>query len=38
MTYKEAVDYILDIPKFTPNNDLHHTKIFLEYLFRFMKN
>lgn len=32
MTYKEAVDYILDIPKFAPNNDLHHTKIFLEYL------
>lgn len=32
MTYKEAVDYILDIPKFTAKNDLHHTKRFLEYL------
>ena len=25
MTYSEAVDYILDIPKFTKKNDAAHT-------------
>ena len=34
MTYTEAVDYILDIPKFTKKNDAEHTKTFLEYLGR----
>lgn len=28
MTYSEAVDYILDIPKFTKKNDAAHTKAF----------
>ena len=32
MTYSEAVDYILEIPKFTKKNDAVHTKIFLKYL------
>ena len=32
MTYGEAVDYILDIPKFTKKNDAVHTKTFLKYL------
>lgn len=31
MTYSEAVDYILDIPKFT-KNDAAHTKAFLKTL------
>ena len=26
MTYSEAVDYILDIPKFTKKNALRHTR------------
>ena len=32
MTYGEAVEYILDIPKFTKKNDAVHTKTFLRYL------
>ena len=32
MTYSEAVNYILDIPKFTKKNDAEHTKVFLQYL------
>ena len=32
MTYSEAAEYILDIPKFTKKNDARHTKLFLEYL------
>lgn len=32
MTYGEAVNYILDIPKFTKKNDAEHTKLFLKYL------
>lgn len=32
MTYKEAVDYILEIPKFTKKNPLEHTKEFLRFL------
>lgn len=32
MTYREAVSYILDIPKFTKKNDAEHTKLFLKYL------
>ena len=32
MTYSEAVDYILDIPKFTKKNDAAHTKAFLKTL------
>ena len=32
MTYGEAVDYILDIPKFTKKNDAVHTKTFLRYM------
>ena len=32
MTYSEAVDYILEIPKFTKKNDAVHTKTFLKYL------
>ena len=32
MTYSEAVNYILEIPKFTKKNDALHTKSFLEYL------
>ena len=32
MTYSEAVNYILDIPKFTKKNDAEHTKLFLQYL------
>lgn len=26
MTYSEAVDYILDIPKFTKKNECGHTR------------
>ena len=32
MTYDEAVDYILKIPKFTKKNPLEHTKDFLRFL------
>ncbi len=32
MTYSEAVDYILEIPRFTKKNDVAHTKVFLKYL------
>lgn len=32
MTYQQAVDYILDIPKFTKKNTPGHTRTFLEYL------
>lgn len=32
MTYQQAVEYILDIPRFTTKNDLGHTKAFLELL------
>lgn len=32
MTYQEAVEYILDIPKFTKKNKPEHTELFLEYL------
>ena len=32
MTYGEATEYILYIPKFTKKNDAQHTKIFLKYL------
>ena len=32
MTYKEAEEYILSIPKFTKKNKLEHTRLFLEYL------
>lgn len=32
MRYSEAVNYILDIPKFTKKNDALHTKTFLRYL------
>ncbi len=32
MTYQEAVDYILGIPKFTKKNRPEHTKMFLQYL------
>lgn len=32
MTYSEAVNYILEIPKFTKKNDALHTKTFLRYL------
>lgn len=32
MTYGEATEYILHIPKFTKKNDAQHTKIFLKYL------
>ena len=31
-TYEEAVNYILDIPRFTKKNDVVHTKAFLRYL------
>lgn len=32
MTYREAEEYILEIPKFTKKNDAVHTKTFLKYL------
>ncbi len=32
MTYEEAADYILNIPKFTKKNSLKHTKQFLSFL------
>lgn len=32
MTYEEAVNYILEIPKFTKKNDREHTRAFLRYL------
>ncbi len=32
MTYKQAVEYILSIPKFTSKNKLSHTEKFLEFL------
>ena len=32
MTYREAADYILNIPRFTKKNDTEHTRIFLKYL------
>lgn len=32
MTYQEAVEYILDIPKFTKKNKPEHTEQFLAYL------
>ena len=32
MTYDEAVDYILNIPKFTKKNSLEHTRQFLRFL------
>lgn len=32
MTYQEAVEYILDIPKFTKKNKPEHTELFLNYL------
>lgn len=32
MTYQEAVEYILDIPKFTKKNKPEHTEHFLAYL------
>ena len=32
MTYQQAVEYILDIPRFTAKNDLGNTKAFLELL------
>ncbi|MCL2865830.1 MAG: Mur ligase family protein [Lachnospiraceae bacterium] len=32
MTYQEAVIYIVQIPKFTSKNDLHHTRKLLKYL------
>lgn len=32
MTYEEAADYILNIPKFTKKNTLEHTKRFLYFL------
>ena len=32
MTYQEAVDHILEIPKFTKKNPLEHTKEFLRFL------
>ena len=32
MTYKEAVNYIMELPKFTTKNDLSHTARFLEEL------
>lgn len=32
MTYDEAVEYILKIPKFTKKNPLEHTKVFLHFL------
>ena len=32
MTYREAEEYILSIPKFTKKNKPEHTKLFLEYL------
>lgn len=32
MTYNDAVNYILEIPKFTKKNDALHTRNFLEYL------
>ena len=32
MEYREAVDYILEIPKFTKKNKPEHTKAFLGYL------
>ena len=31
-TYEEAVNYILDIPRFTKKNDVVHTKAFLKFL------
>ena len=31
-TYEEAVNYILDIPRFTKKNDTSHTKAFLKFL------
>lgn len=38
MTYSQAVDYILEIPKFTKKNDALHTKTFLKYLGEPQKN
>jgi len=32
VTYKEAVEYILQIPKFATKNDLKHTRYFLQLL------
>ena len=32
MTYQEAVNYILEIPKFTKKNDREHTRAFLSCL------
>ena len=32
MTYREAVDYIFGIPKFTEKNDAQHTRTFLKLL------
>lgn len=32
MTYREAVEYISNIPKFTTKNKPEHTKLFLKYL------
>ena len=32
MEYREAVNYILEIPKFTKKNKPEHTKDFLSYL------
>ena len=32
MEYREAVNYILEIPKFTKKNKPEHTKAFLSYL------
>ncbi len=32
MNYREAVNYILEIPKFTKKNKPEHTKLFLSYL------
>lgn len=32
MTYTEAAEYILNIPKFTKKNSLKHTRTFLSYL------
>lgn len=32
MNYKEAIAYILEIPKFTKKNSLTHTRDFLQYL------
>ena len=34
MTYREAADYILGIPRFTKKNDAAQTRRFLEYLGR----